>query len=101
MNTNNYENEHGALIQSCGQFSGLRPIKEFIKSGLYWLLNQVARDFLTMFPESSNGMLRWPIMSKKILKLLNGNKDRTLWKLLDALIPEEEQCSGSENPSGK
>jgi len=62
---------------------------------------QVARDFMTMFPDSSDGMLRWAIISKKVLKLLNGNKDRTLRKLLDALIPEEEQTSGAENPSGE
>ena len=63
--------------------------------------DQVARDFVTMFPENSDGMLRWAIISKKILKLLHGNKDRTLRKMLEALIPEEEQSSGADNPSGE
>jgi hypothetical protein len=60
----------------------------------------VAHDFKTMFKENSDGMLNWPMMSKKILKLLSGNKDRTLRKLLEALLPEDELSSMSDNPSG-
>jgi hypothetical protein len=62
---------------------------------------QVARDFLVMFPDNGDGMLRWAMMSKKILKLLDRNKDRTLRKMLDALIPEEEQSSGADNPTSE
>lgn len=60
----------------------------------------MAHDFKTMFKENSDGMLNWPMMSKKILKLLSGNKDRTLRKLLEALLPEDELSSMSDNPSG-
>jgi hypothetical protein len=62
---------------------------------------QVARDFLTMYPDNSDGMLKWAILAKKVLKLLNGNKDRTLRKMLDAMIPEEEQTLGADQPSGE
>jgi hypothetical protein len=68
---------------------------------LLYAFEQVARDFMTMFPNSSDGMLRWAVISKKVLKLLNGNKDRTLRKLMDALMPEEEKTSVADNPSGE
>jgi hypothetical protein len=61
----------------------------------------VAQDFLVTFPDNGDGMLRWAMMSKKILKLLDRNKDRTLRKMLDALIPQEEQSSGADNPTSE
>lgn len=48
-------------------------------------------NFEIMFLSNSDGMLSWLKLSKKILKLLDKNKDRHFRKLLGALVPEKEK----------